>query len=438
MKRLSLFLIGTVVCAALPCLHAVNPPTDALAARLHDLYLARDYFTLGAQVGTLDLRDPRRLFFDGQLDAAFLRDDSSDDKLRRFLQVPDTDATWRKEAVLTLSETHLRAGDYKAATLEFARALGEFSPQFTTGERTEAESDLKIARALQDVPPQSRSDAGGVSTVGATRGLGGLVYMDVRVNGLTEQLLVDSGANQSVASESFARRHKLQMLPDPMEIQSGSGEMVPAHLGLADAVQIGSVTLRHVVFDVFPDREISPSADASVEGIIGFPVLLALERWRVAPDGGSVEVGTPPAAGRGPASAVPPPNLACAGSIPLARVQYQGSAVAFMLDTGAGFTLISARFGERFPRALLGAVLQESYSLGVGSKPIIFKGTLPRLELSTGGQPLVAHNAALRAEITSSLPALAGLLGADTLTGGYEVDFRRMTLTPTRADPSAP
>ena len=431
MTRCTLVLVVSMLYGVLPWHgHAEAPGAEATAMRLHELYAARNYFTLRKQVGTLDAHDPHWLFLEGQLDAAFLRDDLAEDKLQRFLQLPDLEAKWRQEALLTLGETHLRQSRYKVAAGELTRALAEFSPQFTADERLVTEQDLSNAQVLQEAPPQTRSDAGGVSTVKATRSpFGGRVYLDVQVNGSTEPMLLDSGAGQSFVSESFARRHQLQMLPGTAGATSATGEILTTHLALADTLQVGQVTLRHVTFAVFPDQDLVHTLGGKVDGAIGFPVLLACKRWRVAADGRSVEVGEP-ATGTAAVDASASPNLACDGGIPLVRVGYQDQPLTFVLDTGDDVAGVFPRFGERFPQALLGAKPFNGQSAGIGSKPGTYTRYLPRLEVSMQGKPVVVRGMIMRPETIAFYPGAFGVLGADPLRFGYEVDFRRMTLTP--------
>ena len=211
--KLRLSLLAAVGFCALP--HYLYAADSKAAGQLYTVYLSRDYFALSAQLGSLDPGDPRRGFFEGQLDAAFLRDGPAGEKLRRFLELPGMEADWRKEAWHTLGETELLRGDYEGAARDLARMLEEPSAQIGVMERTVAEADLSTARALRGTPPQSRSDhseASSINVTWSTKGVeqGGLLYLDFRVNGLTENALFDTGATCSVASESFARRHGLQ------------------------------------------------------------------------------------------------------------------------------------------------------------------------------------------------------------------------------------
>ena len=123
----------TILCVY-PChVRATGIPVsaDRNAEQLYITYLARDYFELETQLSSLDPGEQRREFFEGQLDAAFLYDESADKKLRHFLGLSGMEADWRKEAWQTLGDTQLRRGNYEAAEQDLAHALDEPSAKFT-------------------------------------------------------------------------------------------------------------------------------------------------------------------------------------------------------------------------------------------------------------------------------------------------------------------
>lgn len=403
--------------------------TDGAAQQLHNLYLTRDYFTLAEQVKTLDNHDPQRLFFDGQLDAAFLNDDLAIDKLRRFIQMPSMNAKWRREALTTLSETHLRRGEYRIAFEEFSLLLSKFGPELSTEERAGINQEESIARALQNLPSQSRIDTSISSSVAASKDKSGHIFMDVSVNGSSEQMIMDTGANFNVASEAFAHRHKIHILPNSVQIKTFAGEAVSALLGIANKVEIGNVILRHVAFIIVPDKDVPHSTDSSMDGVIGFQILRSLERWQVTSGGDCVEISRSSKNLLRDDFSITP-NIACDGFLTLVKLRSSGIIMTFMLDTGSDLTMIFPRFSDRLPQVLHKAVPRISRTLTIGSKSADYTRALPQLELSINGRLLKAHNVVVGSRSLPFLQGSFGLLGADTLAVGYEVDFKQMTITP--------
>ncbi len=424
-----LFVLAAALLCAFPGGAGGQPPTASTksAESLYALYLARDYFELTAQLGNLAPEDQRRAFFAGQVDAAFARDGAAEENLRRFLSMPDAPPDWRKEAWLTLGNTHLRGGDYENAARELDRALKDPGVTFTPTERLDVEQNLAVARVLRGSPPPSRADHTGPSKVDATRGMGGWLFMDVSVNGMTQQMLVDTGANSCAATETFARLHKIQVLPDRVEVIAGTGKSFFAHVGLADTVQVGKMVFHHVVFLVVRNEDAAISGfGVTMDGVVGLPLIAALEHLRVDADGGSVEVG---GASSGAPEGVPDKNLAYHGLNLLVRVQYQDHAVPFVLDTGSNQTLLYSQFTRRFPQAVAGVPYQTGFQAGIGSQIIFSDRVPPQIALGVHGLPVTLHDAVALDNDSSYEPAVYGLAGANLLRGGFELDFRRMELS---------
>ena len=398
------------------------------AEQLHDVYLSGDYFALAAQLGSLDPHDPQRSFFEGQLDAAFLRNDEARRELRHFLDLPNMAADWRKEAWRALVYVEIRLGEYEAAARDLGLALAE--PAARCGaEKAREEALLAMLLSMRGVPPQSRSDHSGVSSVTATWGekeqdRGGWVYLDFSVNHLTEQACLDTGANFSVASSSFARRHKLRMISEQCGLTVDTARRVPARLGIADEVRIGQMCFHHVVFFVCRDEDL---AQIGNDAVIGLPLISAFGRLRVPAKGGfSAEIGFPPE----PASPTPvqPRNLAVDRFNLLVGLEYQGIILPFVLDTGDNETNVYTCFGTRFPQVLSGSLRGQVKRRRIGSQSTIPCQCIARLGLDIDGRPVCLHDVAVL-DHQDFLPLADGKAGGDLLEGGYELDFRQMHLS---------
>ena len=331
------------------------------------------------------------------------------------------EADWRKEAWQSLSQTDLRDGDYDAAADDFARELTEPSPEFGASERKNVEALLDTVRILHGVPPQSRSDHAETSTVNITWGKrgrehGGWMYVDYRVNGLTETAIFDTGAELSIASESFAQRHGLHLLPGQVAVTASTGKGIVAQLGVADQVEIGTVRFEHVLFTVFKDE------DFALSSTIGLPLIRPLGKLRVSFSESCMEVGLPSKPAAGPPSER---NLAFVGDKLVTRLHYQESDLPFRLDTGESDSYLFTSFGQRFPQAVRGSVPGKFEQYAVGGYFSAPARIIPQLELGVDDRSVLLHNIEVKDE-PASLPPLFGTVGGDLLAGGYELDFHQM------------
>ena len=197
-----------------------------------------------------------------------------------------------------LGNIRVRRGVYRDAAKAYEQALNEPNAHFSPVEYATIKQDFAIAFALKDIPMQQRRSYQGTSLVNATQGKGGLdyrgmIYVDVQVNRYTEAAIFDTMASYCVSSESYARRHRLRMLPDLISITSSTGETINAMLGVADEIKIGDMIFTHVIFVVIKDDNMLLSnAGIHMDSVIGMPVIVALDRVQFSYKDNSMKIGT--------------------------------------------------------------------------------------------------------------------------------------------------
>jgi hypothetical protein len=77
---------------------------------------------------------------------------------------------------------------------------------------------------------------------------------ELTVNGVQGPWLLDTGANLSVVSKSFAERLGVELLPGVAQMQGGlTGIENPLHVALLPTLQMGGATLHNVVVMVLDD-----------------------------------------------------------------------------------------------------------------------------------------------------------------------------------------
>ena len=153
------------------------------------------------------------------------------------------------------------------------------------------------------------------------------------------------------------------------------------------------MTLEHVVFIVLRDEDLRLDSRVATNAFVGMPVILALERVRFVAADSVLEVGLPP----DPVSSAETssPNMAFDGFIPLVGLEYQHEQTTYVM-AGVG--------GQASKEACL----------------------LPTLELSVGNVTASARRVVVLSDDRNFGTPAYGTLGEDLLTGGFELDFRRM------------
>jgi hypothetical protein len=185
--------------------------------------------------------------------------------------------------------------------------------------------------------------------------------------------------------------------------------------------------LKHVAFLVLSDKQ--PPFDQSPPGeggLIGLPVLLALQRFTWGADK-KFEI-SPKSSNK----TVSHTDLCFDGQHPVAQVQYGGRTLAFTLDTGATNTDLYPPFAEMFPDLMHAAAKTDSYKMeGAGGAKTLNAAVLPSLPLRIGGFPVILKPAGILLEFTvENSKFFQGNLGIDLLQQAHKTtfDFRAMTL----------
>jgi hypothetical protein len=416
-------------------IHIACFASSAMAApitpeQLYAVYQSRDYFRLAREIGGLNPQDTHRVFFEGQLDAAFLKSKKADEELHHFLDLPGMVGDWRKEAWFTLAKDDFLCTEYKAAAGDLRRALAEPGGIFSELERNRAEGLLAMADALQSTPPQCRVDHTGASTVNATWNTvgsphGGWPYIDYRVNGLTEEALFDTGSSLCFASVSFAYRHGLHIIAYNGN-STHKGGPVQSELGVADEVQIGSIQFRHVVFLITPEASLSFVPQGKLGSMIGLPLIVPLGHIRTSFDTNAMEVGLPPAAIK--TAFYRNCNIAFNRLDLLVGLCYRGKELPFLLDTGADATNLYKGFSECFPEILHNSVTHKYGSVGIEGGSFSMEQIVPELQLGVNGTQRTLHDIPV-AKQPNNQPPIFGQAGGDLLGKGFDLDFGCMTFS---------
>jgi predicted aspartyl protease len=252
------------------------------------------------------------------------------------------------------------------------------------------------------------------------------LFVPVSIEGRPASYIVDTGADFSLMSESEARRLGLAIHEGGASLTDITGGTMGARTTVADQLQIGATTLRHIPFLVIGDDQ-QPFVDLAPaeRGVLGIPVLLAFESLRWTAGSFEIDVRTP-----GPDRREA--NVCFDGATPVIEGLLGNRRITMHLDTGA----IETRFWPRFAQDFAALLSQSGVAgtkrvTGVGHSVEVESITLPEVKLRIGGFDTVLRPAdVLVGQTVAAGQRDYGNLGMDLLGQAREVtiDFRSMML----------
>lgn len=253
----------------------------------------------------------------------------------------------------------------------------------------------------------------------------GLPRVSVNIDDHAQEAVLDTGANLSVVSLSTARRLGLHLQRGDASVGSSSRDAVAVRLGLADTLRFAGLTLHDVPFLVLDDAQLAMPVPGGyrIDAILGFPVLRALQRFRITAAGRllpSLSAASPADAGKG--------NLLMVGNDMYAQANVGGVPVVMHLDSGAAGSALSASFARRHVGLLKGLSSRRARVAGAGGAVERRTATWPDVRVSVGERTTTL--AGLDVELADGAGIAPNVLGEDVL-GAFDwwsVDFGRMRL----------
>jgi len=302
----------------------------------------RDWFQLRDKVA----QGGSSLLCKGAMDAAFERRRQAERELNQVVR----EARRSDDAYLAhwlLAMLYSRHGQYRKALSQLDQGrLERPEPEDPEQRRGlhDLEDMLSMFAALAQFPDLRIAHRARSVVQGEINGYG-LVCIPATIHGVSATYILDTGATDSVLSESEAKRLGLAVRETSAKLSDVSGTPT-SEKGLAEApdLWIGRIHLKNVAFRVYPDgNEVLSGLPNGQKGVLGLPVLLALASFRVGKDKRIVV---------GSRESTPGDQ-----SIPLA-FDYQSTLVQIVvherpltlqLDTGAHKTYLYQTFADAFP-----------------------------------------------------------------------------------------
>lgn len=271
-----------------------------------------------------------QLFFEAIIDNAFNKLEDSNPKIETLLEgnsnLPDD---LKAKLLLVYQGNAVKLFDYKKAKLATEKTLLTYANFLSEKETADQNNNLRIWSALAHVPKQTITKNSSLHLL-MKKDKVGLDNLEISTPSSSENFIFDTGANISTITRSTALKLGIKLIPAEIEVGTITGTTVKSQLGVCDELNLGNIKIKNAVFLVFEDEDLYIQAiDYQIHGILGYPVLNALEEIQITQDGYFIV----------PDKSTPTnnePNMALDGLTPLIAIN--GNHYAF--DSGATNTML--------------------------------------------------------------------------------------------------
>ncbi|WP_417236960.1 retropepsin-like aspartic protease [Bizionia paragorgiae] len=271
------------------CVDVTNAQTESIHfKKIHTQIEQSNFFKAKEEYAILkdSLTPEHQKYIEAILKNAFNRLDSSQKNIAFLLtnqrNIPDSLMIKLYEIS---ADNSVKLYDYKTAKSMTESLIENFKEYLSQEKKSDYENNLKIWRALEDVPPQ-RVSINEYTSIKMIKDIAGLNNLKVSVAQDTLNFIFDTGANISTTSQSVAKQLGMKIIPVDIEVGSITGNKVIAQLAVCDHLKLGHIDLYNVVFLVMPDEGLSfPQIDYQIYGILGFPVIDALKEIQITKTG---------------------------------------------------------------------------------------------------------------------------------------------------------
>ena len=360
------------------------------------------------------------LYYSSLLHNLFNQPATSNEEISQLLAMsPATlSATRLNKLYHTKLQNHLNLYEYAVAAQTSEYLLTHFRAQNDSIQIETLENEIKMWRALKDVPRQEIFKNQDV-TLPLIKDKVGLLNLEVGIADQSISFLFDTGANLSLITESKREELNMELIPADFYVTAATGVRLPCDLALAKELKLGDLVFHNVVFLVLPDAQLSfPQIDYYPNGAIGFPVIRAMEEVRFQ-NGNQLYIPQNPT----PYSYN---NFALNGLMPIVGAHYDRDTLNFNFDTGANSTTLYQPFFEKYQDKISGNFEKQTFSSGGAGGKVEFEGyILPEFHLTIADSEAELKEVRLHAvEIGKDASLAHGNFGQD-----YIQQFDEMILS---------
>jgi len=221
---------------------------------------------------------PTRDLFAGVLADRTNRLDESITLLTPLASAPDLSPTRLALVLGSLADANLKLYRYAQSSALYTRLLTEAPSGLSPALLKDDQDDADTIKLLLNAPPQTIDINTPIDLPTHSDRLKSITA-DLTVHNITAPWILDTGANFSVVTESFARQLGLTLSTGVAHTQGATGAENPLHVAVLDTLPIGTATVHNVVLLVLPDANLTIGSGKKsyvIPAILGFPVFQSL------------------------------------------------------------------------------------------------------------------------------------------------------------------
>jgi predicted aspartyl protease len=332
-------------------------------------------------------------------------------------------------ALRTLAGDYFKVGRYDDASGVYSDLLEHFAGEFKPAERRAIGDNQQTFVLLRGAAPQTVSGERSFS-VRVQRNPIGDLDVPLQIGDAKQSWIFDTGANISTITLSTAKRLGLTISKGHARTQGGAtGAEVPLWTAVIPRLSFGAAILRNVVALVTDDKALDialgENGHYQIQGILGYPVLVALGSFAVTGDEMVVSANSQRSARS--------TRLYVEELTPLVMATVDGRDLLFGFDTGSSSAEFTSKYLHEFPRQFASLKTSEVRFGGAGGERVLPVYHLPRVELVLGSASAQLNNVPVltRERGVDPLDQVFGNLGQGLLDQfrSYTIDFNDMRLS---------
>ncbi len=332
---------------------------------------------------------------------------------------------WALEA---LADDYVKTFRYADAVRAYQDLFQNYSGQLEQAQKKDDDDDYQALKLMRDAPPQTIQLDGPIALPTHRNAALDTIDADLTVNGVTESWIIDTGANFTTVSESFARRLGIRLSENKAQTQGITGAENELRVAILPELRLGGAVVRNVVLLVLKDDNLNvpagPKKHYQIQAVLGYPVLQALGRFTLTRDHQFLAGPASP----GSESGAP---LYMYKLSPLMECRLGSRPLLFAFDSGADKSVFTDRYFRDFPNQFHGLHKRRYGMGGAGGVRKMKVFYLPEARLDVGGVTATLRNVPVLPRFATNLNKFYGNLGRD-LTDAYDyftVDLANMRLS---------